>query len=1297
MANLCNNLDALYVRNVLCFIVISFAGGYASSAQYEFRDRKVDNDYLGATTWKTNNGVNVVFPPQSGDTVYVTSGTGYDTVVSVTNDVSVDYKRLVFKAQPSSSFKFYTSGDASTFEMPYSEGGAYNSGSSWALGFQHGDGNIFAALYPSTANGPCFSWEEPEFTLTSDASGLSTLEVLRGTFDFRSVGGYSATANTFKMTTRGGTVLFGTNVTVKLPNVEIDHANANLLFRGANLTECGAFTEKQKYVEFSDGASAVISALDINSSTKPQMVVSNATVTVTGNAFIGSSTDGKLIVYDGGAVSVKSGNAIQVAHGGGSGGIEVHGGSLKTERIRVSRGSATSAKSAYILQTGGTITLSGSGIQFQQSCTADNVGTHYVQLDGGVLKAKSIFRDATVTAGTVYLSGNGGTYQAYDAGTLANRLAYAECGEKGLTVDTAGYNCTFAVPVKDKSDSNGQFVKKGAGTLTMSLPSDYTVSRTVAAGGTLKFSGDFDAHTDLVVTNGAAFSLAGTAASAAIDSLVVTNGVFELDPGDVVTVNGAFSVKGLRIRWTSLPATEQTVLVCQGALSDDMKRELRKTRYDNAVPAGEHASITFEYDDETHSTSIRASVAADVPLTGEATWTGNGAWAMPANWEASVKPDATKIAVFGAGASGQSVAVSNGDIAGALSFTGGAYSLSGADALRIDGDPGAARIDVAAGSHVVSAPLDVLFSLPVEVASGAQLSLDGVVNAASLAKTGLGRLVLGGTLDTLQGFSTAEGFSTVTNAAALGATAASPVKISAGTLEFCHPAGEEMTIAAPVVMYATNNKERVVFKTDTDVTFTDFDGTSGNFYKRGAGTLTFDVPASTTYRLTYSTGGSPETSTIKPVEFPADGSAPTGGFAACCLVEGGVKVVGHESSRMECIGGIILGAPTTSSSAQASLTIDKTFFVSWGEFYPGHTATVNNHNTHPVLRVLNGGTFHANSGVMPGYSCTSDKVSMTFALTNGTYRLAAADTYLTRGRIDASDSTYIVVRYLMNDSRLYVNNSVLVGGSILIDADNGSFVGGYGNVPMTLKWAEVNRTYGEIRARNGSTLALGAINEASSQNRDITFAFNDAEWLYDSEHGDKTWPASTTGHTLYEMRGKGVILKPALGHTFTTLAPFRGTGGLIVDGEGTVAFGADTAQFTGTLDVRQGAADFSSNGGAAAFKSAKGAGTVSGATMGSLTLPIELLPNGTSSNSLMFANCTFGGGVKVDLGRTAETALARPYPENVLVARYTGTAPAVGSWRLVGTGVKGVRGKFTAANGEVRMNVESAGVVLIIK
>ncbi|MBQ6915095.1 MAG: hypothetical protein IJQ65_05190, partial [Kiritimatiellae bacterium] len=401
------------IKQIGFMFALMFAGVCAYGAVSEFRNRNIDNDSVGSSTWKLSDGTLTNMPPASGDGAYVTSGTGHSTLVSVTKDVSTDCKYMVFKAQPSSSFKFYTSGDASTFEMPYSEGGAYNSGSSWALGFQHGDGTIFAALYPTAANGPCFSWTDPEFTLASDADGYPVLVVSRGTFDFRTVGGYDASANTFKMTARASEILFGTNVTVLLPEVEMDHANANLLFRGSKLTNCGTVKLKQKYLEFSDGATAQLNSLEIYSASNPQMVVSNATVTVKSNAYIGSSTNGKLIIYDGGNVTINGGDAIQVANTGGNGGVEVHGGSLTTERIRISRGAAGSAKSAYLLMTGGTVTLTGSGIQFQQGCKGNNLGTHYVQLDGGVLKAKSIFRaNEDNSGGTVYLSGDGGTYQA---------------------------------------------------------------------------------------------------------------------------------------------------------------------------------------------------------------------------------------------------------------------------------------------------------------------------------------------------------------------------------------------------------------------------------------------------------------------------------------------------------------------------------------------------------------------------------------------------------------------------------------------------------------------------------------------------------------------------------------------------------------------------------------------------------------------------------------------------------------------------------------------------------------------
>ena len=112
------------IKNIaLLLVLILVSASTYGAASYEFRNRNRDNDYLGSSTWKTNGGISVTSPPIAGSIVYVTSGTGYDTLITVANDVSVDYRTLIFKAQASSSFKFYTAGNAHMFEMPYSSGG----------------------------------------------------------------------------------------------------------------------------------------------------------------------------------------------------------------------------------------------------------------------------------------------------------------------------------------------------------------------------------------------------------------------------------------------------------------------------------------------------------------------------------------------------------------------------------------------------------------------------------------------------------------------------------------------------------------------------------------------------------------------------------------------------------------------------------------------------------------------------------------------------------------------------------------------------------------------------------------------------------------------------------------------------------------------------------------------------------------------------------------------------------------------------------------------------------------------
>ena len=1294
---------------VVCFVAVTSAW---AGDTYEFRNRNVDNDYLGATTWKTNFQYYTTTQPGSGDRPYVTSGTGHDVEVTVTNDVSVDYEYLVFKAQKSSSFKFYTTGNAHAFEMPYSEGGMYETGGDGALFFQNGNAAFCAGIAVPSSHGPCCSWTDPYFTMSSDSEGYSTVVFSRGTFDFLTPGGYDASANTFKMVTSGSEMLFGTNVVVKLPKVSISHEDARLLFRGSRValkspdvsTSTYSFVLNKGYVEVSDNATLSAYGIHITGSPAPMFVVSNAVATFAGNMKLGISADGKLIVKNGGSLSVAGADALMVADAGGNGGVEVLGGSLSTPRIRLSRATATAEKTAYFLLTGGTATLTGDGIQFQQSCTDNNLGTHYVQLDGGVLEAKAIFRAATVTAGTAYLSADGGRYKARETGTsLAYNLSYAEFGAKGLTVDTGSYSNTFAVDGRNKAGANGVFVKDGSGTLTLAPPSSWTVSHTVVSNGTLKAAADATLATALELAPGATFSTVGSAAAVTLDSLAVTNATLALDAGDVITVTGSIAVRGLTLNWSSVPSVATPFLVVSGEMDEGTKAAIRAALFANALSDGTHASYTFNYDAGTGKTTASAYVAADEPLTDSVTWTGSGAWATPGNWEGNAAPTDAQIASFTSASAGKTVTVVAGDKAGALVFGADGYTLTGTGPLTIKGEIGAAQIAANAGAATIDVPLNLSVQTAIPVAAGASLAITQPVSYGGIAKTGTGKLTLGADNLPESGISSADGILEVTAGGALGASVLDNVALKAGTVQFAGANGAALHVPANISVAATSSTDLVVFKADTDTTLDALNVTQGAICKRGVGRLTVNVPANTTYTLAKSKLPSTEPFTWFPanstgIVFPADGTAPDsseGLYPGFSVAEGELAFVGMGPGAQVYMNGarLLVGLYAKTCAIQPMLTVDNVYCDcrNNGSCLLGHNVGINDIGvTNPVLRIVNGGTVCLTSAQM-GYGSTSARSFITVAATNGTFQTVGSGHFLTRmwNRNNSGARAY----YRFKDSRMYLDGEVNnIGGGIDLDFDNSVLATSSGGlVALT---GEDDRPCGTLAFRNGSMFAYGGFTE-NSINKNLTFAFDDAELLLHQDRASATLAASTRGYVHYEMRGAGAVLKPASGATYTINAKMEGTGGLVVDGEGTVAFGANAAQFTGTLDVRQGTADFSANGGAAAFTAAKGAGTVSGAAMDAVTLPVTLLDDGTVSNVLTLADCTLGGRVTVDFGRTAQTAFTAPYPRNLLVARYSGaTAPAAVGWRMAGSGFDGYRGKFTFADGEVRMTVLPAGFAI---
>jgi hypothetical protein len=603
----------------------------------------------------------------------------------------------------------------------------------------------------------------------------------------------------------------------------------------------------------------------------------------------------------------------------------------------------------------------------------------------------------------------------------------------------------------------------------------------------------------------------------------------------------------------------------------------------------------------------------------------------------------------------------------------------------------------------VNSPVDLAGGAEVAVSPGAALTLSGEVLYGGLVKTGAGRLTLAGTLATCGGLELLDGVICVSSDKAFGTLSSDKVRARAGTLAFGHPQGREMVFDVPVVQDGQTSDTNVVYRTDTPVTLGAFSHKNGFFVKYGPETLTIDAPDGKQmyFYANNKNGGTSDTKLV----FNDDGSCSIPkGVHPVAVAQGELKFTGGEGSVVSNLGSIRVGVPLASAPDRicpAQLTVDGVDFRgNMGEcFYPGFSMNPATHNATSIIRVVNGGVLNVRT-VQPGYACTKDNTRVVFALTNGIYRTHVNGSYVSRGRLDSTPSKYVIVHYLMNASRTEFSSRVYMDGSVRVDADNGSYFGSMNGRPVTLVWNYANRIYGEMLFRGGSTLAMGDIEEQTGQTRPLTFAFDDGRWVYDEENGDKVWPAPLTEYIRYEMRGRGVVLSPAAGRTFRTLARFEGDGGVVNAGEGTIAFGSGTCAFNGVLEIEkpQGAADLS-DAGALQSLQVSGAGALVGAEVENLMILHPLNDDWSSAASLpVLRDCTLGR-VNIEAGRSESEPVASPIGvEAFPVARIAGsTVFNPGVWRLTGTGAKNIGGKFSLVGDTVYLKPDYRGFQLIVR
>ena len=136
-------------------------------------------------------------------------------------------------------------------------------------------------------------------------------------------------------------------------------------------------------------------------------------------------------------------------------------------------------------------------------------------------------------------------------------------------------------------------------------------------------------------------------------------------------------------------------------------------------------------------------------LSAQANWNLNadGAWSQHMNWRGMRPESSDATANFVAGITApRTVTVDMPVTVGQLTFAGNfGYTIEGVHAVTVDVISGTASIDVAGGSHAITAPLTLVKNTAVTVAAGSTLTVSNLQDgAAGIIKKGDGTLSVNG-------------------------------------------------------------------------------------------------------------------------------------------------------------------------------------------------------------------------------------------------------------------------------------------------------------------------------------------------------------------------------------------------------------------------------------------------------------------------------------------------------------------------------------------------------------------------